>query len=219
MSDLTLVIGNKNYSSWSLRPWFYLKHFGFAFEEVRISLYSQDYKEKILRFSPSGKVPFLKDGDLGIWDSLAIMEYLSDAYPDKQGWPGHPRARAIARSISAEMHSGFFTLREQLPMNIRKVFKGFVPTDKAVPEINRVKQIWTGCRKEFGAGGPWLFGTFSIADCMYAPVAMRFLSYGVTLGTTETDYLHAVKNHPAIVEWTAAAKAETEIIEADEINL
>lgn len=218
MADVTLVIGNKNYSSWSLRPWLYLKHFEIPFEEMRIPLYQEGYKEKILEVSPSGKVPCLKDGDQCIWDSLAIMEYLAERFPDKKGWPADPQVRAIARSVSAEMHSGFFALREHLPMNCRRVFEVYVPPENAVADIDRIKEIWTTCRTQFGKNGLWLFGEFSIADCMYAPVVMRFHTYGVSLGKLEKAYLETVKAHPALVEWVTASRAETEVIEAGEIN-
>ncbi len=213
MADLTLVIGNKNYSSWSLRPWLYLKHFGFSFEEIRVPLFTEGYKEKILKHSPTGKVPYLRDGELGVWDSLAVMEYLADQYPEKKGWPEDPKARALARAVSAEMHSGFFGLRENLPMNCRKIFEVFVPPENAIQDISRVRQIWKSCRSQYQSGGPWLFGEFSIADCMYAPVVMRFHSYGVELGEVEQEYVKTMRNHPAIVEWLSASKVEVEVIE------
>lgn len=215
---MTLVIGNKNYSSWSLRPWLYLKHFGIPFSEIKIALYGERYKEKILETSPSGKVPALKDGDLIIWDSLAIMEYLADKFPALQSWPKNIQERAVARSVSAEMHSGFFGLREHLPMNCRKTLNGFTPPDKAIDDIDRVKQIWTNCRKQFGHKGPWLFGEFSIADCMYAPVVMRFETYRIETSPIIDKYCQTVKQHPAMLEWNAAAREESDIIEESEID-
>lgn len=217
MTDLTLIIGNKNYSSWSLRPWLYLKHFEIPFAEQLIYLYEEGFKEKILQYSLAGKVPILQRGEYFIWDSLSILEYLSEAYPQYMGWPKDARARAVARSVSAEMHSGFFALREYLPMNCRKVFPNYNPPEDAKNDIKRVREIWVNCRNEFGSSGPWLFGQFSIADCMYAPVVFRFLSYKPELGELETEYVNTVKDHPAMKEWMAAAKEETEIIAAAEV--
>ncbi|MBU2514628.1 glutathione S-transferase family protein [bacterium] len=219
MTDLTLVIGNKNYSSWSLRPWLYLKHFDIPFNEVLIPLYSDGYKEKILQYSPSGKVPYLKDGELGVWDSLAIMEYLAEKYPEKKGWPEDLKVRAMARSVSAEMHSGFFALRENMPMNCRKVFEVFVPPENAMKDVERIKDVWSKNRREYCLKGPWIFGEFSIADCMYAPVVMRFHTYSIELNELEKDYIQTMRSHPAIKEWLAASNEETEIIITSEIKV
>lgn len=213
MTDLTLVIGNKNYSSWSLRPWLYLKHFNLPFDEIKVALYQEGYKEKILAVSPSGKVPVLKDGDLAIWDSLAIMEYLAEKFPDLPSWPANYQDRALARSVSAEMHSGFFALREHLPMDCRKVLNSFTPPPNAVDDINRVKEIWLTCRKQFQDKGPWLFGEFSIADCMYAPVVMRFETYLVQTDPILDAYRKAVREHPAVQNWVSDALQENEVIE------
>ncbi len=217
MADLTLVVGNKNYSSWSLRPWLYLKHFEIPFDEVRIPLYSGGYKQKILQYSPSGKVPFLKDGGLGVWDSLAIMEYLAEKYPEKKGWPENAESRAMARSISAEMHSGFFALRENLPMNCRKIFEVFVPPEDTVKDVDRIKEVWGKCRRENSLKGPWLFGEFSITDCMYAPVVMRFHTYNIKLNELEKEYMETMRSHPSIKEWLIASEEETEVITQSEI--
>lgn len=218
MTDLTLVIGNKNYSSWSLRPWFFLKHFGIPFEETRIPLFEEGYKEKILTTSPSGKVPALKDGDLIVWDSLAIMEYLAEKYPSQQSWPVDVKTRALARSISAEMHSGFLALREHLPMNCRRIINRFVPPENAKEDINRVIDIWSNCRQQFQNKGPWLFGDFSIADCMYAPVVMRFDSYQIPTDALINDYRQTVRQHPDIQIWIRSSKEESEIIEKVEVK-
>ncbi len=217
MSALTLVIGNKNYSSWSLRPWFFLKYFEIPFSEVRVSLYSDGYKEQILKYSSAGKVPTLRDVDLSVWDSLSILEYLSDKFPEKKGWPDDIKARAKARSICAEMHAGFFDLRSEMPMNCRKVFEDFTPSEKATKDITRIRKIWSDCLEEYSSGGPWLFGRFSIVDCMYAPVVMRFTIYGISLSEQEAQYVKTVKNHPAMVEWINAGKEEPEIITDYEI--
>ncbi len=218
MPDITLIIGNKNYSSWSLRPWLYLKHFNIPFDEVRIPLYAEGFKDKVLQHSPSGKVPALKHGNINVWESLAIMEYLAETHPSLKSWPDHPSAKAFARSVSAEMHSGFFALREYLPMNCRKLITNFTPPENALVDIKRVKQIWTECRETYGKQGPWLFGDFTIADCMYAPVVMRFHTYSVELSPLLSDYMQTVKNHTAMMEWIAASKAETEVISSVEFD-
>ncbi|MFH1241738.1 MAG: glutathione S-transferase family protein [Pseudomonadota bacterium] len=213
MSDLSLVIGNKNYSSWSLRPWFLMKYFEIPFSEIRVPL-SQETTEKALRpLSPTLKVPVLIHRDLKIWDSLAICEYISENFLSGKGWPRQIEARAIARSISAEMHSGFFDIRNQLPMNCRKRFDGFKISPEARSEINRVEEIWSQCRERHGTSGPWLFGKFTIADCMFAPVALRFITYGVELNDFSSQYINRVQEHPAIVDWIGAARLETEIIQ------
>ncbi|QXP84205.1 glutathione S-transferase family protein [Methylococcus sp. Mc7] len=214
--SLTLVIGNKNYSSWSLRPWLYLKHHGLAFEEVRISLYREDSKAKILAHSPAGKVPVLIDGDLAVWDSLAILEYLAERFPETAGWPRLPSDRARARSLSAEMHSGFLALRTHCGMNCRRP-----PAVKAVPEavyqdVARIGQIWRDCRERFAGEGPWLFGRFTIADAMYAPVALRFATYRLEAGPVAAEYVSTVLGHPAMWEWMEAGRAEIEVIPAFE---
>jgi len=205
---LTLIIGNKNYSSWSLRPWLLLRHHGIAFDEVRLPLDTPEFANGIARFSPSRRVPVLHRGDLVIWDSLAICEYANEAFLDGRGWPADAAARAVARSASAEMHSGFQALRNALPMNIRKRASQFeVPAD-AKADVARISQLWRDCRARFGAGGAFLFGEFSIADAMYAPVALRFQSYGVEVGDVERRYMDALIELPALREWIAAAQAE-----------
>ena len=208
MSELKLVIGNKNYSSWSLRPWTAMKVAGIAFTEERIPLYGPASKEKILAFSPAGKVPCLVDGELRVWDSLAICEYLAEKHPGL--WPREPAARAVARSISAEMHSGFQNLRTHMSMNIRKRHPGKGRTPEVVAEIGRIAGMWTECRARHGAQGPFLFGQFSIADAMYAPVVLRFRTYAVDLPPEARAYADAILALPAMQDWIAAAVAETE---------
>ncbi len=168
---MKLVIGNKRLSSWSLRPWLVMKHFGISFEEILIPLDQPDTTANILKYSPTARVPVLIDGDLHIWDSFAIAEYLHEKYPEKNLWPSNSSQRAMARSVSAEMHSGFSDLRQHLSHDLQKNFKEY-DWSKADADIKRVKEIWTGCLKE--SGGPYLFGSFTIADAMYAPVANRF---------------------------------------------
>ncbi len=211
MPNLVLVIGNKAYSSWSLRPWLLMKHAGIAFDEIRVSLYEEGAKQKLLQYSAAGKVPVLKDGELTIWDSLAICEYLAEKHPEKQLWPAQPAVRAHARSVSAEMHSGFTNLRSQMPMNVRREIPGRGRTPEVAAEVTRIETIWNECRSRHGAGGPFLFGAFSIADAMYAPVVSRFRTYGVALGGAAALYAGAIHALPAMQEWIAGAHAETEV--------
>ncbi len=215
MADLTLVIGNKNYSSWSLRAWFFLRHTGAPFREVRIPLDQADTKAHIARYSPAGRVPVLVDGNVTVWDSLAICEYLSETVLGGRGWPAGVRDRAVARSIAAEIHSGFQALRSELPMNCR-ARRRVEPSAAARADIARVLAIWESCRSSHAAGGPWLFGGFSVADAMYAPVAFRFQTYSVAMTGAASRYAQALLAHPALVEWAAAAAAETETVAADE---
>jgi glutathione S-transferase len=214
--SLTLVIGNKNYSSWSLRPWLFLKHHGIPCEEIRIPLYQEDSKPRLAAYSPSGKVPVLLDGDLRVWDSLAILEYLAERFPETAGWPEDPAARATARSLAAEMHAGFQALRTHCGMNCRRP-----PAGKSLPEpvhrdIARVGQIWRECRERHAGEGPWLFGRFGIVDCMYAPVALRFHTYRLEAGLAARDYMDTMLAHPAVKEWMKAGRRETEVIAAFE---
>jgi glutathione S-transferase len=214
--SLTLVIGNKNYSSWSLRPWLYLKHHGIPFQEIRIPLYREDSEARIAAYSPSGKVPVLLDGEVRVWDSLAILDYLAERFPDTAGWPEDRLARATARSLAAEMHAGFQVLRAHCGMNCRRAPAGKVLPDAVHRDIARVGRIWQGCREQYGREGPWLLGRFSIADAMYAPVALRFRTYCLEAGPSAQDYVHTVLNHPAMVEWMEAGRRETEVIAAFE---
>ena len=211
MPNLVLVIGNKAYSSWSLRPWLLMKQAGIAFEELRLSLYAEGAKQKVLQYSGAGKVPVLKDGDLTIWDSLAICEYLAEKYPEKRLWPIETAARAQARSVSAEMHSGFTQLRTQMPMNVRREIPGRAGTPEVVAEIARIEAIWKDCRSRYGAQGRFLFGAFSIADAMYAPVVSRLRTYGVTVADKAAEYAASIHALPAMQEWIAGAHAESEV--------
>jgi glutathione S-transferase len=215
MSALTLVIANKNYSSWSFRAWLFLKHTGAAFREVRIGLDQPDTKARIAEYSPSGRVPVLIDGNTRVWDSLAICEYLNEKFPAAKGWPTNAAARAMARSVSAEMHSGFPALRSELPMNIR-ARRRVDASVTARADIARVIDIWETCRAQHASAGPWLFGYFSIADAMYAPVVSRFRTYGVELGGQAAGYSKTVLGDSAVREWMAAGEAETEVVPSDE---
>ena len=208
MSELTLVIGNKNYSSWSLRPWLAMKVAGIPFAEHRIPLYGPGSKAQILAYSPAGKVPCLADGDLRVWDSLSICEYLAEKHPGL--WPQDPAARALARSVSAEMHSGFANLRAKMSMNIRKRYPGLGRTPESMADVARIVSLWSDCRARYGKGGRFLFGAFSIADAMYAPVVLRFRTFEVELPADCRAYSDAVLALPAMQDWIAAAMAETE---------
>lgn len=213
MSALTLFIGNKNYSSWSLRPWLLLRVEGIAFNEFRIPLYGAGSNAAILQHSPSGRVPALRDdaadaGPLTVWDSLAICEYLADKFPSLNLWPQAVAARAIARSICAEMHSGFTALRSNMPMNCRAHWPGQGRTPDVLADIARITTIWRECRARFGGNGPFLFGEFTIADAMYAPVVLRFETYGVELDTHCRAYADAILALPALQEWIANGAAE-----------
>ena len=211
MPNLVLVIGNKAYSSWSLRPWLLMRQAGIAFDEIRVSLYQEGAKQKILQYSASGRVPVLRHGNLTIWDSLAICEYLVEQYPEKQLWPAETAARAHARSISAEMHAGFTNLRSQMPMNVRREIPGRARTPEVAGEIARIEAIWNDCRSRHGKRGPFLFGAFSIADAMYAPVVSRLRTYGVALAEEAGKYAASIHALPAMQEWIAGARAETEV--------
>jgi len=210
--DLTLVIGNKNYSSWSLRPWLVLKQAGIPFREIFISLYTGTSRAEIGKYSPSGKVPVLIDGKITLWESLAIGEYLAEKFPHKHLWPSDPAARAMARSVAAEMHAGFSALRQHMSMNCRQHLPGKGRTPEVLNDIARITALWNDCRARFGKSGGFLFGKFSIADAMYAPVALRFVTYAVELDPVCMAYVQTITAMPAIQQWVADARAETEVI-------
>lgn len=212
MSDLTLIIGNKNYSSWSLRPWMLLRHHQIEFSEIRIPLYIETTRDALSKYHSNFKVPVLLDGELEVWDSLAILEYISTNYLDGGGWPRDQKARAIARSVSAEMHSSFVALRTELPMNCRERFENVSLSAAAVHDIERIKELWRYCRQTFGADGEWLFGEFSIADAMFAPVVLRFIGYDIPVHGIEKEFIDTVLRQAYISEWIEAGKAETEVI-------
>lgn len=209
----TLVIGNRNYSSWSMRPWLLLRHFGIPFEERYVPLYQDGHREKIAPLSPSGRVPCLIDGQLAIWDSLAICEYLAERHPGL--WPADSAARAVARSACSEMHSGFTALRTHFCMNIRRRTPRPVPNAEVQGDIDRVTTLWHDCRMRFGqaTGKPYLFGEFSIADAFFAPVCFRFRTYGVEPAGAAGEYQRAMLLTPALQALDLAAAAESESIE------
>jgi glutathione S-transferase len=213
---LRLLIGNKNYSSWSLRPWLVLEHAGIPFEEEVISFNADDFKARVTRYSPVGKVPVLVDGDLAIWDSLAIVEYLAETFPDKALWPADRGARARARSICAEMHSSFQHMRSTLTMNLSVRFPHVLLTVGAQRDVARIIDMWADCRSRFGAEGPFLFGRFSIADAFFAPVTRRFITYDVKLPEVAARYVATIDALPAMQEWVAAARAENDFVPEDE---
>lgn len=215
MAALTLVIGNKNYSSWSMRPWLALRATDIAFREVFIPLYTDDPadKQRILDFTPSGKVPVLVDGDITVWDSLAIIEYAAERFPEAKLWPEDRARRAHARAISAEMHSGFLPLRNQCGMNIHRPIGAVPLSADAKANIARVEQIWSECRERYSALGPFLFGAFSGADAMFAPVVHRFRTYAVEISAEVRAYMETMMALPAFQEWTAAALKESLVIQ------
>jgi glutathione S-transferase len=210
---LTLVIGNKNYSSWSMRPWLLLRQAGIPFDEVRIPLYVPGSEIDLAQWSPSGKVPALHEGDIRVWDSLAICEYLAERFPEYELWPADATARAVARSVSAEMHAGFGALREHMSMNIRARYPGQGRTPDCLADIERILAIWTDCRARFGGGGDFLFGRFGIADAMFAPVVLRFETYGVALEGAARAYAETILALPPLQAWVNDAMAELERIE------
>ncbi len=212
--NLKLVIGNKNYSSWSMRPWLALRANNVAFDEVFIPLYTGAAdKQRILDFTGSGKVPVLVDGDIAIWDSLAIIEYVAERFPEKQLWPEDRARRAHARSVSAEMHSGFAALRNECGMNLHRPIGATALSAEARADIARVQKIWSECRERYGKAGPFLFGRFGGADAMFAPVVHRFRTYAIPVEPDLKAYMETMMSLPALEEWTRAALAETILIE------
>jgi glutathione S-transferase len=212
---LTLVIGNKNYSSWSMRPWLALRANDIPFEEVFVPLYTDNPadKQRILSFSRAGKVPALVDGEIAVWDSLAIIEYLAERFPAAKLWPEDRAMRAHARAISAEMHSGFMPLRNECGMNLHRPVAPVALSADAKANIARIEEIWRDCRQRYGKGGRFLFGAFCGADAMYAPVVHRFRTYAIDVGAEAKAYMETMIALPAFREWTEAGLAETLRIE------
>jgi glutathione S-transferase len=215
---LKLIIGNKNYSSWSLRPWIAMKVAGIAFDEEVISLSATDFKARLSKVSGTGKVPALLDGDVHVWESLAILEYVAEKYPHARLWPADPAPRALARAIAAEMHAGFAPLRRHLPMNMWRpvIPRQLIPEVKA--NVRRIEEMWVDCRTRYDAGGAFLFGPFGAADAMYAPIVSRFHTYAVEVGEAARAYMAAVMALPAWGEWRAAALAEPWVLPEDEVD-
>lgn len=213
---MRLVIGNKNYSSWSLRPWLLLKHARIKFDEVRIPLFTSEGDRLLEELCPAKQVPVLYDGPLVLWDSLAICEYIADKFPDKKLLPTGAEEKARARAVSAEMHSGFFNMRNNMPMNCRRHVSGFKPDFDTELDIDRVIQLME--QSLIDSGGPWLFGHFTVADAMYAPVASRFHTYGIATPTRTGEYFNKVLNSSAMRQWYEDATHETEIIDKAEVS-
>ena len=218
---LKLFIGNRAYSSWSMRGWLALKHSGEEFEEFVVPLYDAEWEKRRNgdEFAPSlGKVPILWDGDAVVWDSLAIVEYLADQVGRERYWPEDGAALGMARSMAAEMHSGFSNLRRDLPMNVRRSFPPVALSDGVKDEVNRILQLWAQARARFGGTGEFLFGEWCAADMMYAPVVTRFMTYGVSVPNFAAVYMKAVLSHPHVIEWIDKAQDEPWVIEQYEIG-
>lgn len=213
---LKLVIGNKNYSSWSLRPWLLLSEAGIPFDEIRIKLDTPQSAEELRRYSPSRKVPVLLTDGITVWDSLAIAETIAERFPNAGLWPDDAAARAHARSISAEMHSGFAALRNAMPMNCRAMGRKVSLPDDVTRDIDRIFEIWSDCRARYGEKGGWLFNRFSVADAMYAPVVLRFRTYGINLPDNACHYPARLLQSEPMQDWLQASESEVEVIEEDE---
>jgi glutathione S-transferase len=210
---LKLIIGNKNYSSWSLRAWLHLRESGVSFEEIRIPLFSDtNWREQLARYTPAGRVPVLVDGDLSVWDSLAICEYVREKEEGAVGWPADVRARAHAHSVVAEMHSGFVGIRSELPQNIRarRPLELARLSEGCRNEVRRIDQLWSDALERYGDGGPWLFGRFSIADVTYAPVALRFVTYSIRLSPAAQRFVDQIEALDSIREWCRESAEERE---------
>jgi glutathione S-transferase len=212
VANRELIIGNKNYSSWSLRPWFLMKQRGIEFEEIQIPLYRPDSEQRIRLYSPSGKVPVMREGDRVVWESLAICEYLAEKFPHLNLWPEDPDARVLARSISHEIHAGFSALRSGCPMNVRRTSAPLLLSDAIKADVGRIQQIWAQCRGSYGPLGPFLFGSFSIADAMYAPVVFRFYNYSIPVDSASEEYMKTILGLPVIQEWIESARQEIWIV-------
>lgn len=215
--NFTLIIGNKNYSSWSLRPWILMKYFKIPFEELLVPLYEGNYKSELVKYAPNEKVPILIDGDVKVWESLSICEYVAERFPNERMWPQKIEHRAWARSVAQEMHAGFSHLRKHMPMNIRGTFPGKGRSHEVGLDIHRVLQIWESCRRQFKNDGPFLFGHFTIADAMFVPVVTRFRTYGVKTVSYSNEYYDTILDLPSFKEWEAAAGREAWVIKSSEI--
>jgi glutathione S-transferase len=211
-----LILGNKNYSSWSLRPWIAMKVAGLAFDEEVISLNAPEFKNRLLQVSGTGKVPALIDGDVRIWESLSILEYVAEKFPSAQLWPADPKARAHARTIASEMHAGFLPLRRSCPMNLWRPVKKLALNEETVANVRRIEAMWVECRTRYGNGGPFLFGHFTAADAMYAPVVSRFHTYAIDVGPAARNYMNSIMALTAWREWRDAALKEPWVLPEDE---
>lgn len=215
---LTLAIGNKAYSSWSLRPWILLSEFGIPCAEDFIPLDTPEFATRVAAYGAGKTVPILKDGDIVVWETLAIIDYVAELFPDKAIWPRDRAARALARAIASEMHAGFGALRSACPMNIRKRFATQDRGPGVVKDVARIEHLWGDARRRFGADGPFLFGAFSAADAMYAPVVTRLATYSIPVSPDTRAYMNAVLNTPSFRTWHKAAMAEPFVVAADELD-
>lgn len=218
MSPLTLVVGSRNYSAWSLRAWMVLRHLGLEFSEQQIPLDTPEFESEIGKVSPTRRVPVLVHGDLIVWESVAICEYASELAGGR-GWPAEPALRAIARALTSEMHAGFSALRNACPMNARATGRRVPMTPALAQDLRRIDAIWSGCRRDHGERGPWLFGDFSIADAMFAPVALRVRTYGLPLSSLATRYHDTMLADPDLLEWIADSCRDTQVIPHDEAGV
>jgi glutathione S-transferase len=218
MSEFHLVIGNRNYSSWSLRPWMLMTQLGVQFRETILPLGTAEFKDQVTRYSPTGRVPVLQHGEVTVWDSLSICEYIAEV--TGRGWPASREARAVARSIAAEMHSSFAYLRAEWPMNARARGRRVPMTAGLKADVERIEKIWSSCRSRVGGdAGPWLFGEYSVADAMYAPVVLRFNTYGTSLGEATRAYIATALEAPPLRKWLLAAEDEPWTLPAIEVGL
>ncbi len=219
---LKLIVGDKNYSSWSFRPWIAMRVSGIPFEDVVIPfghpIGNPEFKQRLRPYTPAGKVPVLIDGSLHVWETLAILEYLAEKFPAAALWPADVAARAHARVVSNEMHAGFGALRSECPMNMRRPVKARALPAEAQANVARIDALWSDCRARFGAGGPFLFGRFCAADAMYAPVVSRLHTYGIPVGREAKSYMEVVMALPAWAEWKAAGVKESRIVPEDEAD-
>jgi glutathione S-transferase len=211
--SLKLIIGNKNYSSWSMRPWMVLTQFGIPFEESVVPLYQEESKASLLSHSPAGKAPSLEHDGFCVWDSLSIIEYVAELYPERAIWPRDRAARATARSLSCEMHSGFVTLRKECPMNFRRRPQPIEASEKLRADVERIDAAWADARSRFGDGGPFLFGEFCAADAMFAPVVNRFDVYRLEVSAEARAYMDTIRSLSSWKEWARAARAEEWVID------
>ena len=218
MAKLHLVIANKNYSSWSLRPWLAMAMAGLDFDEPLILLDTPDTKKQIAEYSKAGRVPILRHGKVAVWETLAILEYLAETFPEKNLWPKAKAARAVARSISNEMHAGFSALRNACPMNLRRPQRPVMMNDAIRADIAHIEEIWRDCRKTYGKGGKFLFGKFCNADAMFAPVVTRFETYAIPVAKDTRAYMDTVLATKAFQKWKSAALKETWIVPHDEVD-
>lgn len=215
---LKLIIGNKNYSSWSLRPWLAMTALGIPFEEILVPLDAPDFKQRVREHSPAGRVPVLIDGEAVVWESIAILEYLAERFPDKAMWPIEPASRGHARSLATEMHNGFGALRGVAPMNLWRPVEPRAFPQEALKDVRRITRRWAEARRLFGEGGDFLFGAFSGADAMYAPVATRIRTYAIEVDDLSAAYVEAIHAHPAFVAWKDAALREEGALAEDEVD-